>query len=156
MGIFDRFINGSESDAVGFKIADATDPVKWGKLATAIGGSIIAGAASAAMELPFGIATAFQNLYGGAADGVETLVEAVFEPFATVPLGLPVGGGNVDPLSDSALDKALDQIWAIAYIDAFGLFAGPVAVAFVLVSAGIVVIGAQQAIETFRSGGGIL
>lgn len=157
MGIFDDFIRGSESDAVGFRIVNKANPLEWGNLASAIIGSIAAGAASAAIAIPNGIAEAFQIVYRGAATAVENMVEAVFEPFVTVPLGIPRWGSQfIDPLNPRFVGAAMARIWGVAYVEEFGLLAGPIAAAFVLAAAGIVLLGARQAINTFRSGGGIL
>jgi len=161
--IWDRYIEGTGTDAdLSFEVLNlgADNPIKWGKIASSTGGSVAAGAASAAIGIPQGIATAGETLFGGAANTVDRLVGAVFEPLVTVPLGLSEGGGGLGDLygvlDPTLATRAAAQIWGAAYIDDLGLFAGPVAVAFVLVAVYIVVLGAQQAIDTFQGGGGIL
>lgn len=161
MGIFDQFIENvdEQPDSLSFQILDtsAESPIKWGGIASAIGGSIAAGAASGAIGIFNGIGDAVEMIFSGASGAVEDLVAAFFEPFVSVPLGLDTGDSELyDLLSPKFADRAAAQIWGIAYVDEFGLFAGPAAVAFVLVAAYLVTAGARQAIETFQEGGGIL
>jgi len=160
MGVLERFINGSENDAVSFPIADSADPLDWSGLIQTLGGTIAAGTASALIALPDGAEQAVSSLYDGSANFIEELVAAVFQPFVTAPLGLSGNGVPLDVIFgifgyDSLVRGAAVRVWDIALIDKLGLFALPGAIVIVLASSYIVVQGGQKAIDVWQSGGGL-
>ena len=131
MGTLDDFINGSDSDAVDFTVADTSDPVEWNELANALGGSLVAGVASSLIALPQGYAEGVETLTTGLAMYVESVITAYYGPLVAVA----------------------GEAWDIALIDSLGFLAGPVAVGITLLAMYGFLQGIQLAVKAARGGG---
>lgn len=131
MGVLDEYINGSDSDAVSFTIANKSDPVDWSELAEALGGSLAIGTASGIAAIPQGYAEGIETTWGGADEGIEKIIDGVYSPF--------IGFVN--------------SAWDVAFIEQLGFLAGPAAIGITLAALWAFFQGLRLAVAAAKGGG---
>ena len=123
-----------------YTLVDTANPVQWGRVGTAIALSAVAT-----------VSVAFQGLVNSYVDGVLNIIGGLTSWVGDVNPDSLTGSGVIGALFLPVLRWYRDDLWDVS-LEMFGVFGYLVAVAFTLVTVGIVVIGFRRAGQRLAGG----